>query len=100
MSGDGRTIKRHRAEIRRFFGFRASPTSPGMMNHRVRRGDLMEAEESSERLAGGRPTPQALVQARSARYPAAGKLRNPPTVAYPTGHSHDEAVAARCCSSR
>src|SRR5436190_15785246 len=31
---------------------------------------------------GGRPTPHALVQARSAPQAATGKLRNPPTVAY------------------
>jgi len=32
--------------------------------------------------AGSRPTPQALVQARSDRQSATGKLRNPSTVAY------------------
>src|SRR5262249_26840919 len=49
---------------------RASSTSPETMKDHLRRDHPTEAEERSERHAGGRPTPQALVQARSAPQPA------------------------------
>jgi hypothetical protein len=58
--------------------------SPRVTGHQLGRDHFKETEGRSVRLAGARLTSQVLVQARTGRQAAIGKLTNPRTVAQPS----------------
>jgi hypothetical protein len=69
--------------------------SPEATGHQLGRDHLTETERRSVRLAGARLTSEVLVQARTGRQAAIGKLTNPPLDLKPGRTRRDRSTSPR-----